>query len=184
MLGAKEVWVLDALSAEHNRFFEYLNYPENVRYFEVKDFECRELPDEHFDYMFSFGCFCHVSFDGISEYAKNLFPKMVSGANCFWLIADREKYRALVRSEDKFDIWRGLAPKRRKLMPVRKVFEVISSLSRPAFRGHDDFAEGKGQWHDAGLDRTCTMLEQVGYKIIDRDVGTVPRDPIIHFVKP
>jgi hypothetical protein len=184
MLAAKEVWALDALSAEHNRFFEYLNYPENVKYFQVNDFDCRELPEEHFNYMFSFGCLCHVSFDGISEYAKNIFPKLVSGANCFWLIADKEKYKRLVDQEERFDIWQGLAPKRRKLMPVRKIFETISFLSKPAFRKHDDFAEGKGRWHDAGLGRTCEMLETVGYKIVDRDVGTIPRDPIIHFIRP
>lgn len=184
MLGAKEVWALDALSAEHNRFFEYLNFPENAKYFQVTDFECRELPDEHFDYMFSFGCFCHISFDGISEYAKNVFPKMVPGANCFWLIGDRGKYHSLVDNKERFDIWRGLAPKRSQLMPIRKAFEAISSISKPAFITHDDFADGKGQWHDAGLDRTCSMLERTGFKILDRDVGTIPRDPIIHFIKP
>jgi methyltransferase family protein len=184
MLGAKEVWALDALSAEHNRFFEYLNFAENARYFKVDNFECSDLPDEHFDYMFSFGCLCHVSFDGISAYAKNTFPKMVPGANCFWMIADKEKYRSLINSKEHFDIWRGLAPKRSKLVAIRKVFEAISSFAKPAFTKHNDFAEGKGQWYDAGLERTCQMLEKTGYKIVDRDVGTIPRDPIIHFMKP
>ena len=184
MLGAKEVWALDALSAEYNGFFEYLNHPANVKYFQVKDFECRDLPERHFNYMFSFGCLCHVSFDGISEYAKNIFPKLVSGANCFWLVADKAKYGRFVANERQFDIWQGLAPKQRKLTPVRKVFEAISSVKRPAFRKHDDFAEGQGQWHDAGVERTCEMLEKLGYKIIEGDVGTIPRDPIIHFVKP
>jgi hypothetical protein len=41
-----------------------------------------------------------------------------------------------------------------------------------------------GRWYDARIDRTCAMLTNVGYEIIDRDVGTLLRDPIIHFRKP
>lgn len=183
MLGAKEIWALDALSAEYNRFFEYLGHPENVHYFKVNDFECRDLPEDHFNYMFSFGCLCHVSFDGISEYARNIFPKLKSGANCFWMVADKAKYQQMITEQNSFDIWLGLAPKRR-LRPIKKIFDAISWAAKPAFRKHDDFAPGKGSWHDAGEARTCEMLRSIGYKIIDSDVGTVPRDPIIHFMKP
>jgi hypothetical protein len=184
MLAAKEVWALDALSAEYNQFFEYLNFPRHVKYFHVKDFECTELPDQRFDYMFSFGCLCHVSFDGIEAYAKNIFPKMVSGANCFWLVADKGKYERFVRAEKQFDIWSGLAPKRKQLAPIRMVFEAISKIKKPAFDKHNDFYGGQGTWHDAGIERTCEMLERVGYRVLDPDVSTIPRDPIIHFVKP
>ena len=38
------------------------------------------LPEDYFNYMFSFGCLCHVSFEGISEYAENIFPKLQIGA--------------------------------------------------------------------------------------------------------
>ena len=184
MLSAKEVWTLDALSAEYNGFFEYLNYPLNVRYIQVNDFECRDLPDKHFDYMFSFGCLCHVSFEGITEYAKNLFPKLASGANCFWLVADKEKYSRFLKSEKRFDIWRALMPKRRRMTPVMKLLEAFSSATRPSFVTDDVFAEGRGRWHGAGTDRTCEMLGAAGYKVVDRDIGVLPRDPIIHFMKP
>lgn len=184
MLGAKEVWALDALSAEYNGFFEYLNFPGNVKYFQVHDFECRELPDAYFDYMFSFGCLCHVSFDGIEAYARNLFPKLVSGANCFWLVADKKKFDRVVNAEKQFDIWAKLAPRRKHLWPVRKAFEAVSWLTRPGFLRVEIFTGEQGTWHDAGTERTCRMLEGIGYKIVDPDVGTVLRDPIIHFVKP
>ena len=75
-LPSKEVYVLDALPEEHNRFFEYLGYPKNVKYYQVKDLKCEMLPDKYFDYMFSYGCLSHVSFEGISEYAVNIFPKL------------------------------------------------------------------------------------------------------------
>ena len=57
-------------------------------------------------------------------------------------------------------------------------------MTKPAFLKIDDFDQEQGKWHDAGQDRTCEMLEKIGYKIIEKDVGTIPRDPIIHFIKP
>jgi phospholipid N-methyltransferase len=184
MLDAKEVWALDALSAEYNQFFEYLNHPKNVKYFQVEDFECRMLPENYFDFVFSFGCLCHVSFEGISEYAKNIFPKLKSGANCFWLVADKKKYDEFVKSEERFNIWQAVAPRQKRLAPVRVFVEAVSKATKPGFTKFDPFAEGQGQWHDAGTKRTCDMLEKIGYKILDADVETIPRDPIIHFVKP
>ncbi|HXG86591.1 MAG TPA: class I SAM-dependent methyltransferase [Pyrinomonadaceae bacterium] len=184
MLGAKEIWTLDALSAEYNQFFEYLNHPKNVKYFQVADFECNELPEKRFDYMFSFGCLCHISFEGVGEYAKNIFPKLKSGANCFWLVSDKKKYNDFVANQEKFDIWQGLAPKRKSLAPLKIVFETVSRATKPAFRKVDDFTDGQGHWYEAGTQRTGEMLEKIGYKVLDTDVGTSPRDPIMHFIKP
>jgi len=113
MLSANNLYVLDALSAEYNKFWEYVGRQENVKYIEVKDFECKELPDAFFNYMFSFGALCHVSFDGITEYAKNLHKKLLPGANCFWMIADAQKFSKATQQEvssisTKYDgEWRG-----------------------------------------------------------------------------
>jgi hypothetical protein len=40
-----------------------------------------------------------------------------------------------------------------------------------------------GRWFHSGIERTCSMLEETGYQIVDPDVGTILRDPIIHFRK-
>jgi Methyltransferase domain len=185
LLPAKEIWVMDALSAEHNGFFEYLKQPENVKYLQVEDFECRDLPVDHFDYMFSFGCLCHVSFDGVTAYAENIFDKLKPGANCFWMVADKKQYERFRKYADHYDIWKQLAPVRSKMAIFRSFFDLFSKVMMPDFMKKDDFAESQqGHWHDAGAERTCEMLESKGYKIIERDVGTVPRDPVIHFMKP
>ncbi|MCU0238682.1 MAG: class I SAM-dependent methyltransferase [Pyrinomonadaceae bacterium] len=184
LLPSKEVWALDALSAEYNQFFEYLNHPKNVNYFQVSDFECKDLPENYFNYMFSFGCLCHVSFEGTSEYAKNIFPKLKSGTNCFWMVADKNKYNKFVENIDGYDIWQGLSPQRKSLAPVSSVFRTFSKMTRPTFTKIDDFADAQGHWHDAGEARTCEMLEKLGYKVINSDVGTIPRDVIVHFMKP
>ncbi|MCD9186365.1 MAG: class I SAM-dependent methyltransferase [Pyrinomonadaceae bacterium] len=184
LLGAKEIWTLDALSAEHNKFFEYLNHPKNVNYIQVEDFECKQLPENHFNYMFSFGCLCHIPFEGVSEYAKNIFGKLQPGSNCFWMIADKDQYELFKKNAEKLDIWKQLSPKRSKLAAIKPLFELFSKKMMPAFMKVDDFSEEQGRWHHAGTDRTCEMLEKIGYKIIEKNVGTVPRDPIIHFIKP
>jgi phospholipid N-methyltransferase len=181
LLGAKEVYALDALPEQHNRFFEYLGHPKNVKYFQVEDFRCAMLPNNHFDYMFSFGCLCHVSFEGITEYAKHIFRKLRHGSNCFWMIADFDRYNRVTADAEKFNIWdavlRGTA-----FAPFLRLFHV--RRPRPLDKARASGSRKPGHWCHAGIERTCAMLEKTGYRILDPDVGTVPRDPIIHFTKP
>ena len=185
LLPAKDVWALDALSAEHNRFFEYLGHPKNVQYFQVSDFSCGMLPGDYFTYMFSFNCLCHVSFDGIRAYATNLYPKLKAGSNCFWMIADYNKYNSAV-SNTELDLWKTLMPNGRRYRPLTFLFTKMLERKNPVpiilkTDGHDDPVPGR--WYDAGIERTCNMLQEIGYEIADPDVGTNLRDPIIHFVK-
>ena len=154
MLRAKEIYALDALPEKTNHFFEYLGYPYNVKYFQVKDFSCDMLPENHFDYMFSFGCMPHISLTGITEYAINLYTKLKTGANCFWMIADFEQYNRVCKY-------------------VGTSSELHSWDETPV----------PSRWYDTGLNRIVPMLEETGYHILDRDVGTNPRDPIIWFTK-
>jgi len=185
MLDAAEVWCLDALSAEHNGFNQYVGAHDNVRYIQVGDFECKDLPDDYFTFMFSFGTLCHVSPEGVAEYARNLFPKMTSGSDCFWFISDKSKYEAFIERRNSFDIWRAIAPKRASLLPVRKLLELFSKFSSPTFSANfDDFEDGPGKWYEGGVGKTCEMLVNAGYKILNPDVGILTRDAIIHFTKP
>lgn len=154
MKHAKEVYAIDAESAKNNKFWEYLGKSDNIKYIQVNDFECKELPDNHFDYMFSFGCLCHVSFPNITAYANNLYNKLVSGSECFWMIADYEQFERVGG--------RKIGPE--GLLP--------DDEPRP------------GRWFNAGKQRTCEMLVKRGYRIVQEDIGTCLRDPIIHFVRP
>jgi hypothetical protein len=181
LLGAKEVYALDALSAEHNGFFQYLGNPSNVKYFQVRDFECRDLPGDHFNFMFSHGCLCHVSFDGITQYARNIFPKMRSGSECFWMIADYEKYNAAYA---KLSIWDALA----STVPAygKALIEQLKQMAQKVHHAslEEDLEPSPGRWFNAGIGRACAMLEDVGYKVVDQDVETNLRDAIVHFRKP
>jgi hypothetical protein len=186
LLPSKEVWVLDALSSEHNKFFEYLNYPSNVKYIQVEDFRCSMLPDNYFNYMFSFGTLCHVSFDGISEYAKNLYSKLKTGCNCFWMIADYDKYNNAVSNIEKYDVLRNFVhPSIGYQYPVALLLKLLQKLvPTPSMKNpHENDDPKPGRFYNAGIKKTKIMLEKIGYEVIDEDVGTNHRDPIIHFTK-
>ena len=184
LLPSKEVYTLDALPAEYNRFFEYLCYPKNVKYFQVKDFNCLMLPEKHFNYMFSFGCLCHVSFEGIREYAVNIFPKLKRGSNCFWMVADNDKYNNAISNLNDLSIWNAVMPSSLKSLPLKWLFKYLMKRNKPQYRQPDkDDLPQPGRWYDAGIERTCSMLREVGYQIVSPDVGTCLRDPIIHFTK-
>jgi hypothetical protein len=182
LLPSREVHVLDAVPAAENGFFEYLGHPKHVTYHHVTDFTCSTLPEDHFTYMFSFGCLCHVSFEGIEEYAANLRPKMRSGAHCFWLIADYGKYNAA--SEAAGAYWSAAVPDMPGSKAIRSALRAALRRRRPAKPPDVDQTPSPGRWYDAGLSRTCRMLEKHGYTVIDPDVGTCLRDPIIHFARP
>lgn len=187
LLPAKEIYVMDALSAKHNNFFDYVGKVDHVKYLQVKDFSCKQLPNNYFDYMFSFGTLCHVSFEGIEEYAQNLYDKLKPGANCFWMIADYKKYNEVVNNLDTYGIIRKLVPQR---IPRRKSLGKFLNdyfffrNSELRHRTEDiDQSPSPGRWYDAGTEKTCEMLKKFGYEILDDNVGTCPRDPIIHFRK-
>ena len=75
-------------------------------------------------------------------------------------------------------------PSSKKYLPVRWLLRWLLSvqrLKRPK-RDEDD-TPAPGRWYNAGIERTCSMLVQAGYTIVEPDVGTCLRDPIIHVMK-
>lgn len=101
----REIICLDAKSAEDNKFFEYVGNDSRIKYYQVFDFTCSVLPDEHFDYLFSFGALCHVSFDGIRSYLTNLYPKLKAGAECFIMVADYYKFNSCMNNIENLTIY-------------------------------------------------------------------------------
>jgi hypothetical protein len=196
LLAAREVHVIDVMSAEYNGFYEYVGRQQHVTYHQVNNFKCETLPDQHFTYMFSFGCLCHISFAGIRDYATNLFSKFLPGSNCFWMIADYDKYNAAVKNYANLSVVRpALCMSRRYPTTIRRTGSArvwrkllhmgIQPRKAPPYQELGGENERKpGRWFHAGVNETCNMLKSVGYRVIDPDVGTIIRDPIIHFVKP
>lgn len=184
MLNANSIHCLDALSAEYNQFWEFIGQHDHVKYFHVNDFSCKDLKEDYYDYLFSFGALCHVSFEGISLYAKNLYSKLKPGANCFILVADYMKHNASLDALEKDNILKRIPFQ--KIQRINYFLFKLVNRKKLAYRRNcnEDLNPEPGRWYNAGIEQTCKLLEDCGYKIIDPDVGLLLRDPIIHFMKP
>jgi hypothetical protein len=120
MLAAREIYCLDALTPQHNGFYEYVGRHEHVHYVTVEDFSLKEVPLDIIDFVFSYDALCHVSFDGICEYATNLFPRMRKGAHGIWMVADYRKYNEFIARQDSYNVLQCLLP-RQKYPLLRKL---------------------------------------------------------------
>ena len=153
--GADLLYALDALSADHNGFYPYVDpdgkYKGKVQYLQVKDFSC-DVPDGiQFDFFFSFGCFCHIRRHGTAEYFGNIYRRMRPGAEGFVMISDYEK--------------------------------MAKALGTP-FNPENIVEGGSGTgvpWSHLGVEWFCQMLASNGFTVLNRDIQCNMRDPIVHF---
>jgi len=180
MLDAREIWCLDALSAEHNGFWNYVGreHQAKVRYIQVSDFSCSDLPDSHFDYLFSFGVFCHIVKEGQFAYYRNLWPKLKPGANCFVMFGDFDKGALAFKHLSRFRISR---------LTLRA---FLSGLRRERWQRKHNWHEKEnrppvsGQWYHVSTAETADCLRSLGYEVVSPDIGINLRDPVVHFRKP
>jgi SAM-dependent methyltransferase len=188
-LGAERITCVDALSAEHNAFFSYVGQVDNVRYHQVEDFTLSMVPDKTVDYVFSYDALCHVSFAGISEYARSLHRVMKEGAHGFVMVADYRKYNEFVDGLGSDNALAALLPKHRYPMVRRLGARLIRQYSRwdAHRRGihhlnqSEDDAPSPGRWYHAGAAETSSLLRSIGFMVLDEDMGVDPRSPVIHF---
>jgi SAM-dependent methyltransferase len=191
MLRAEEVTCVDALSAEHNAFHAYVGKAPNVHYHQVEDFSLGMVPDESVDYVFSYDALCHVSFAGISAYARSLGRVMMPGAHGFLMVADYRKYNAFVDSMGSTIALVALLPERRYLGVRRTGAWLIRRYAARVARRrgirhldlNEDGAPRPGRWYHAGAAETCRVLREVGFTVLDEDMGVDPASPMIHFSK-
>lgn len=182
-LNPSETWCLDAKSAQANGFFEYVGSRKNLTYLKVEDFSCSALPDNHFNYLFSFGALCHVSFDGIKSYFTNLYPKLKNGAECFIMVADYDKFNWCMDNIEHLNIYKHL--------PFQRILQINWSLYKKRFKkwmnlryNYPESNEPEpGRWFHAGTEETCKLLISLGYHVVSKDLGIIQRDPVIHFRK-
>lgn len=180
----RELVCLDALPAEHNGFWTYVGRDERVKYIQVSDFECADLPENKFNFVFSFGCLCHISPEGVEAYFRNLHGKLRSGANAFVMIADYGKYNKAIREAGESNFLRDLF-RARRYWPIRAQLELLKGLFDPAQKSTSESpAAMPGRWYHLGIDRACEMLEKHGYEVVCTDLEVNFRDPVIHFRKP
>ena len=118
------------------------------------------------------------------KYAMNIYPKLKQGSNCFWMVADYDKYNSAISNLNDLSIWATLMPRSRRYLPLKWLFRYLMKKNMPqSIQADENDLPQAGRWYHAGIERTCSMLKEVGYQIVDPDVGTCHRDPVIHFTK-
>lgn len=177
-LAPAELWCVDVLSAEETGFWEHVGRRPGLRHVQVADLSCALLPDGHFDYFFSFGCFCHLSPVAVREYLANLAPKLKPGAHGFLMVADYDKFNQAQTAHR--GCLENLVPA--ALRPAAR--ELGARLPVYFYDKNEDQTPRPGRWYHLGVDAACAHLEGLGLKIIERDMGLNVRDPLIHFRKP
>lgn len=170
-LNPRSLTCIDALSAEHNQFWDFVGNHNRVTYFQVKDFLLNEVKDDSIDFVFSFGTFCHISSLMCYEYFKNLFKKLRSGAQGFIMYADLDKKNAFAIAHNKPD----------------HAYEKFDAYTELEFfkkqQDSNDFSPTWSTWYHLGIERAQIMFQELGYEIINKDININERDPVIHFRK-
>ena len=186
MLDAKEVWCLDALSAEHNGFWSYIGnqYKEKVNYFQVKNALLEECPDNYFDFIFSFGAFCHMPLAIQRDYQKNLFKKARPSARGVIMFSDFDKLNSALNNLSALRTvsltWRGISA-----MIRFNVGRFLGFLRNAGTKlDKNDKSDQPGRFYHSGITDTAAYMTSVGWRVISPDIGLNLRDPIIYFEKP
>jgi len=201
MLGANEIWCLDVNTPEHNGFWQHVGdaHRDKVRYLRVADFSCAGLPDDHFDFLFSYGTFCHIPVEGQRSYLRNVLGKMRRGAVATIMVADYDKYNAAVRRYGNLAVSLRRYPA--ALTAGRKLFDLGRTLRDAVYllarrrppgvlfdpMGLRDAAvveRSQGAWFHAGVEQTCAFARSVGWEVVNPDVGLSVRDPLIVLRRP
>ena len=69
----EQLYCVDILSAEHNKFWEYVGKEktDKIHYIHINDFLLSEIPEDIIDFVFSYDVFCHISLSGTDKYFIN-----------------------------------------------------------------------------------------------------------------
>ncbi|MGA2847863.1 MAG: class I SAM-dependent methyltransferase [Terracidiphilus sp.] len=185
-LGPKQIYAVDVVTPEHAGFWDYVGPRNNLQHLVVDDFSLSCIPDCSADYFFSFGCFCHLKPEMCVSYINSLSRKMKPGANGFLMIADYDKFNACQADYKGRSLWKALSLKR--LVLLRWAFRLSMSLfpaklTDPPLDKSVANDSDPSAWYHFGVDRACASISEAGFRVIERDMQTIHRDPIIHFVK-
>lgn len=182
-LGPKMVWALDAASDEHSGFSAYVGRSSRVQFHQVTDESLREVPNLQINLFFSFGVFCHLPECIVGNYLMSLYGKMAPGAHGYFLIGDFDQRNAAARNANSLDQLFSL----RRFAAHRATHRLVTKLFPAKFNqgvGRSDSDRGASQWYDIGKVRAGDLARKAGFVVLDLDIGTCPRDPILHIMKP
>jgi SAM-dependent methyltransferase len=123
--------------------------------YQVSDNSFRAVPEQRFDFMWSFGVLCHNNQEHIREILRNALSKMKPGGYAAHEIADWDKLDQL-----KWGMRWGV-PTRFKTMPDDAIW-----------------------WPRNSATQMCQIAREEGWEIVERDLGVLRRDALCVFRRP
>lgn len=185
--------VVDAAPAEYTNFWEYVGRDSRVEYLVADGFDLNGVSDGSVDFVFSFGVFCHLQPEMCERYFRAIQRVLKPRGRAMIMIADFDKHNQCIDNADSTSIWRIFSKKRRKIwLPAKTVFRLTWLLFRVkldterVYKGRPSHMDGAGRtsWFHWGVDAAAKAAEDCGLTVVERDVGALARDPIIHLMKP
>jgi hypothetical protein len=125
------------------------NYTMRMDNIQVSDNTFSAVPDNSFDFFWSFGVLCHNNINDIREIFKNSLPKMKSGAYAVHMYGDWDKL-------EKWGWKKGKVPLEFKNKPDDEIW-----------------------WPRNNQQQMRKAAEDAGWEVITPDLGLVKRDSII-----
>jgi hypothetical protein len=100
------------------------------------------------------------------------------------MVGDYQKFNASLEHANPAALWDNTLPRGRYKLLKKLFLHLAAKHRRPPVKANVNNKPSPGRWYDAGTGRTATMLSETGYRVLDSDVGSCLRDPILHFQKP
>lgn len=161
----EKMYCVDALSDEHNKFWNYLGEEAKsvIDYKKVSDFTLDFIDDNSIDYVFSYDVFCHISYSGINAYLDSLARKCRKGCKLLIMYADPEKYLDS-EPENRFHV--------KRYLPNKKFVYNISDkkLIKDALLDADGKAS-EGRWYWVGMESFLELLNKKSFKVTNKDLN-------------
>tara|TARA_B000000557_G_C20811087_1_gene460143 strand:+ start:255 stop:983 length:729 start_codon:yes stop_codon:yes gene_type:complete len=173
----KKIICIDALSAEHNKFWENLGdeAKKTIQYIKVENFDLTEIDENSIDYVFSYDVFCHISYSGTESYLKNLYSKCKKKCKLLIMYADPEKY-LISEPENRYHVIRYL-PKNKFIYKFSNKILINDALEDA------DANPIEPRWFWVGKRAFVNLCKKYDYSIIDKDINIDKTNPITLFQK-
>ena len=174
------IYCIDVLSSEHNKFWEYVgsDKKDKIKYVHVKDFELNDIPNNCLDYVFSYDVFCHISYSGHEKYLENLYKKCKINCKLCIMYADPKKY---LSSEPE-----NLNHLKRYIHNKGTDCETNEELIEKCLLDKDGIpgtGADVGRWYWVGIENFINLCSKYNYKILNNDLNIDKTNPITLFTK-
>lgn len=187
--GASRVYALDVQPRSADGIDRLLGpLIDRLTYIEVSDFEGEGVPDGEIDFFWTFGTFVHLSIEAQAAYLRTISRKLRPGAHGFIQFADMDVWnRVVTDSALHIHEWIGRVIGGEKGEAIKQelsTYPVIAPRETIPEHVRNWSVIAPGRYFYVGTERLSTAIADAGLEVVERNVLSNLRDPVIHFRKP